>query len=195
MGALSCETAAAAPGGASVKLELSGFTAHASSRAASSYEYDWCTNRSWTYHSSHTSYNAYCAPDLCSFRERDLGQMKIKFENTQFRAPLRSVQLVLVMTLDDRSSNDASRYSVDVRLNGHDILFNEPLTGVEHGVGGYTVYTNSKTFTNFRRFTIQLDDKSKAMLKDHDDNEFQITVHTGWFGFVVVKKAELITCS
>merc|ERR1711998_27458 len=144
MGALSCETAAAAPGGASVKLELSGFTAHASSRAASSYEYDWCTNRSWTYHSSHTSYNAYCAPDLCSFRERDLGQMKIKFENTQFRAPLRSVQLVLVMTLDDRSSNDASRYSVDVRLNGHDILFNEPLTGVEHGVGGYTVYTTPR---------------------------------------------------
>jgi hypothetical protein len=177
---------------ASVNLEIAGFK----SRSPTDYTFDWCSNSTAVYHISHTSYNAYCAPELCSFREHDLGQMTIKFEDVNFRTPLRRASLVLTMTLDDRSTNDPSRYSIDVKLNGHALSFNNPLTGIEHGEGGNTVYPNSKTFDNFKKFTIELSDKEKQLLKSGgSDNTFVITVHTGWFGFVVVKKAELVMCS
>jgi hypothetical protein len=186
-----CTTVATPPSKADIKMEIAAFK----TARPNAYTFDWCTNSTSVYHHSHTSYNAYCAPELCSFREHDLGQMKLRFEDVHFRAPLRRAQLVLEMTLDDRSSNEASRYSIDVKLNHHDVAFNAPLKGIEHGTGGNTVYTNSKTFDNFKPFVIDIDSKTRQLLKSDDDNTFTITVHTGWFGFVVVKKAELITCS
>jgi hypothetical protein len=202
---VTCTTAASAPGHAKLRLQLAGINAldrsasHADSAASGArqlqYNFDACTNVTQVFNGSHTQENAYCAPQMCSYVVHDLGQMTLSFHNTHFKLPLHHAELMLEAVLDDRSPKPVDEYTIDVELNGHNVIFNRALLGLGHGKGDYTVYNTAKTFTNFGTFVLVLDAKHRALLKNDGDNTFLVTLHSGWYGFVVLKKAELRVCS
>ena len=200
---VTCITAASNAGHAKLKLQLAGIDAQDRSGPRSDgagparlqFTFDTCTNVTQIFNGSNTQLNAYCAPEMCSYVAHDLGQMTLRFHDTHFKMPLHHAELMLEAVLDDRSPKPAEEYTIDVQLNGKNVIFSRALLGLEHGRGDYTIYNTAKTFSNFRIFTLALDAKHRALLRNNNDNTFVVTLHSGWYGFVVLKKAELRVCS
>jgi hypothetical protein len=148
-----------------------------------------CHNVTFTDDDSHTTWNSYCAPDLCNYRTGDNSIMAFKFRDVTFNTPLQEAALVFSVALDDHYSIPPRQYSIDATLNGQSLTTLQPLTGVQHGA------PSNSAFNNFVDYSIPIGKDMLSSVRSVDTNKVDITVHAGADNFVVVKKAALVVCS
>ena len=60
-----------------------------------------CRNVSFSDRTSHTTWNSYCAPNLCNYRSSDGQIMSFEFDQVTFNTPLQEASIVLSIALDD----------------------------------------------------------------------------------------------
>jgi hypothetical protein len=71
-----------------------------------------CRNVSFGDRTSHTTWNSYCAPNLCNYRSSDGQIMSFEFDHVTFNTPLQEASIVLSVALDDHYTQAHASVSV-----------------------------------------------------------------------------------